>query len=302
MAMHLKVTVLADQRLVTWALAASWLLLVITLIQAPVANTHRWLSVGGLSAQPSVLARLAIILFMAVHLNRARQEGWPSRRLAVLGGAAAVTAGLVMVEPDLGSTALILLVVAGMAFVAGIPIRLLVTPAVVAVGVLVAAILSSPYARDRVLGFFQPDDAPAASWQTYQSLVALGSGGFGGRGYGAGLQKLLFLPEPHTDFVLSIIGEELGLVGLLAVAILAATITWRGLRIAIHQRQPQRALLAFGLVFAFALQTLVHMAVCLDLLPPKGIPLPLMSYGKTDLLVTITSVGLLLNLSREVAS
>jgi cell division protein FtsW len=142
--------------------------------------------------------------------------------------------------------------------------------------------------------------APPPAW--HQSLIALGSGGLVGRGYGAGLQKLFFLPEPHTDFIFAITGEELGLVGVLLLIGLASVIVWRGLRVAFRLQSPGRSLLAFGLAIGFAVQTLIHMVVCLAMLPPKGIPLPLVSYGKTDLVVSLMAVGLLLNLSREVAS
>jgi cell division protein FtsW len=178
--------------------------------------------------------------------------------------------------------------------------RRLALPAVVASAALAAAVLASPYRLARVRAFLDTDSTSAAAWQSYQSLVALGSGGLTGRGYGSGMQKLFFLPEPHTDFIFSITGEELGLAGVLGLVALAAIIVWRGLKIAAGQPQPSRSLLAFGISFAFAVQTLIHMVVCLDLLPPKGIPLPLVSYGKTDLLVTLMSVGILLNLSRGV--
>jgi cell division protein FtsW len=152
----------------------------------------------------------------------------------------------------------------------------------------------------RIRAFLDPASAVAASWQSHQSLVAIGSGGIVGKGYGAGLQKLFFLPEPHTDFIFAITAEELGMAGVTVLIGLAALITWRGVRIAVCAKLAQHALLAFGLTFAFAAQSLVHMGVCLALLPPKGIPLPLVSYGKTDLVVSLASLGLLLGLSREV--
>lgn len=299
--MHLRPELLTEPRLARFGVAACWVLLGVAFLMPPVANTHRWLSIGGISVQPSVMARFAIIVFAAIELARARREGWPSRRLLILGGAGFVTAALIVAEPDLGSATLILLVLAGMCFAAGLPLRTLAVPAVITLATLAAAIVSSPYRLERVRGFFDPEMASAAAWQSYQSLVALGSGGLLGLGYGSGLQKLFFLPEPHTDFIFSIAGEELGLVGVLALAGLAGVIVWRGLSIAFHHPRPSGSLLAFGLAFAFAVQSLIHMAVCLDLLPPKGIPLPLVSYGKTDLLVTLVSVGVLLNLSREVA-
>jgi cell division protein FtsW len=297
--MHLRSDLLTDPRLARIGVAVCWLLLAAAFLQPPVAATHRWLSVGGLSLQPSVLARVALTVLAAVELDRARREGWPTRRLLVLGAVCATTAGLIVAAPDLGSGALLLVVLAAMAFVAGMPVRVLALPAAAGLVALAAAVVSSPYRLARVRAFLDPDAATAAGWQSYQSLVAIGSGGVIGRGYGAGLQKLFFLPEPHTDFIFSITGEELGLLGLLGLLALAALITWRGLRIAARSTVPERALLAFGLTFAFAVQSLIHMVVCLDLLPPKGIPLPLVSYGKTDLVVTLASVGILLNLSRE---
>jgi cell division protein FtsW len=220
--------------------------------------------------------------------------------LAVVGGTSFATILVIVIEPDLGTAALLAVILGVMAFVAGMPLRLLAAPAVIAAMVLVVAIITSPYRLARVQAFFDPEMSAAGSWQTYQSLVAIGSGGFLGRGYGSGLQKLFFLPEPHTDFIFAITGEELGLVGLMVLLGLAGVIVWRGFVIALRLEDPQRALLAFGITTAFAMQSLVHMVVCLDLLPPKGIPLPLVSYGKTEMLVTLVSIGILLNLSREV--
>jgi cell division protein FtsW len=298
--MHLRSELLSDARLATFGLGASWFLLAVAFAMPTVANTHRWFSIGGISVQPSVLARLALIVFAAVQLDLARREGWPIRRLAITGGAAFGTALLIVAEPDLGSATMILLVIAGMAFVVGTPLLTMAVPAVAGLTGLVVAVVASPYRMERVRAFFDPDSGSAAAWQSYQSLVALGSGGLFGHGYGSGLQKLFFLPEPHTDFIFSITGEELGLGGVLVLVGLASVIVWRGMRIAHRHPDPRRSLLAFGLALVFAVQSLVHMLVCLDLLPPKGIPLPLVSYGKTDLLVTMATVGVLLNLSREV--
>ncbi len=301
MAMHLRLNLLADRRLVWAAMAVALALLVVPLAQPPLNGTWRWARIAGVSFQPSVVARLALLLVAAVELDAARRSAWSLRSLLPLAGAAGATVVLVVLGSDLGSAALILLVVASMAFVAGVPLRVLMAPAAAAAVGLVGAVVSSPYRVRRVMAFFDPDQAADASWQTYQSLIALGSGGLFGRGYGEGLQKLLFLPEPHTDFIFAITGEELGLVGLLGVLALVAIVTWRGLRVAARHAEPARALLAFGLTATFAFQAVIHMAVCLDLLPAKGIPLPLISYGKTDLVAAMVGVGLLLNLSREVS-
>jgi cell division protein FtsW len=302
MSMHLKVSLLGDRRLVVAALTGSWFLMLAAFAQAPVAATHRWLSVGGLSLQPSVLVRLALILLFSILLVEARLAGWPARRLAVLAGVAALTVALIVVQPDLGSAALLVLILGAMAFVAGMPWRLLAAPVALAVMALALAVIASPYRMARVRAFLDGDAAAAASWQSEQSLIAIGSGGMLGRGYGSGLQKLFFLPEPHTDFIFAITGEELGLLGLLTLLGLVSVIAWRGFVIAGRLTDPGLGLLAFGITVAFAAQSVVHMAVCLDMLPPKGIPLPLVSYGKTEMLVSMMSMGLLLNLSREVRS
>jgi cell division protein FtsW len=299
-AMHLRTALLTDRRLVIGSLAVAWILLLAAFTQPTVAATHRWISIGGISLQPSVLVRLALIMLMAILLDEARRAGWLWQQLTVVVGVSFATILVIILEPDLGTAALLAVVLGAMAFVAGMPLRLMAAPAAVAATALVLAIVSSPYRLARVQAFFDSDASAAASWQSYQSLVAIGSGGFLGLGYGSGLQKLFFLPEPHTDFIFAITGEELGLLGLMVLLGLAGVIVWRGLVIAARLEDPRRALLAFGITAAFAIQSLVHMVVCLDLLPPKGIPLPLVSYGKTDLLVTLVSIGILLNLSREV--
>ncbi len=298
--MHLRKSLLVDRRLIAAALGSSWLLLLVAYAQSPVAATHRWVSIGGLSMQPSVLARVALIMVSAVLLVEARQDGWPWRRLGILAALCVATTVVVALQPDLGSAALMLVTIGAMAFVSGMPLRLLALPAVCGVVALVVAIVMSPYRLARVRAFFDSSSAAAASWQSDQSLIAIGSGGVFGLGYGSGLQKLFFLPEPHTDFIFSITGEELGLIGMTTLLILSAIFAWRGMVIAARLADSRLALLAFGLTVAFAAQSLVHMAVCLDLLPPKGIPLPFVSYGKTDLVVSLMSAGILLNLSREV--
>jgi len=299
-AMHLRRRLLEDERLAWLGLAGVWLLLAGAFFGPEIAHTHRWFGLGGFSIQPSVLARVAVVLFGAVELSRAATEGWPMKRLLRFGGAILVTALLIVLEPDLGSAVLLVTVAAAMAWVAGLPMRFMAAPAAVGAFGAVVAIVAEPYRLARIRAFLDPAAASAAAWQTRQSLIALGSGGLTGRGYGAGLQKLFFLPEPHTDFILAIAGEELGLLGVAFILLVAGIIVWRGLRIAQRQHSGTLALLAFGLTFAFALQTLLHAAVCFGLLPPKGIPLPLISYGRTDLVVTLASLGLLLNLSREV--
>ncbi len=300
-AMHLRLRLLLRPATGWAALGGAAALQLVAYLQPPVAHAHRWANLGIVSVQPSVLLRLALIVLAAACLPRIADEGWLGRRALLLASSAVAATGLVLGAPDLGSAFVIATVFAAMTFVAGAPVRLLAVPTVVGLLVIVMAIALSPYRRARVTAFLHPEAAwDGAAWQTRQSLIALGSGGVVGRGYGAGLQKLFFLPEPHTDFVFAIAGEELGLRGGAVLIGLAAVIVWRGFRIAVALPQPSRALLAYGLTVAFALQALIHVGVCLGLLPPKGIPFPLVSYGKTEMVISLTAIGLLLNLSKEV--
>ncbi len=300
-AMHLKLKLLF-RPVVGWAaLGAAGALQLLAYIEPPVAHAHRWAALGPISVQPSVLLRLALIVLAAACLPRITGEGWLGRRALLLAAGAVVTIGLVLGAPDLGSAFVIAAVFTGMVFVAGVPLRLLALPLAVGALVLVLAVAASPYRRARITAFLHPEAAwDGAAWQTRQSLIALGSGGVAGLGYGAGRQKLFFLPEPHTDFVFAIAGEELGLRGLAILLALTTTIAWRGFRTALALPQPSRALLAYGITLAFTLQALIHVGVCLGLLPPKGIPYPLVSYGKTEIVTSLAAMGLLLNLSREV--
>ncbi len=299
--MHLKTEVVLRPKVTGTFLALSWLLLLGAYLQPPINATHRWLSLGSISVQPSVVARLALILLTAVLLAKARENEWDWKSLGLLVATSSVTAVLVLAEPDLGSAVLIVATIGAMTFVAGMPLRLLTVPCFSVMLAAVFAVLTSPYRLARVKAFIGAG-ASAAGYQSRQSMIAIGSGGLLGRGYGTGIQKLFFLPEPHTDFVFASTAEELGLAGIIVLVALAGVITWRGLQISWRQPASARALLAFGLTITFAMQALLHMIVCLRLLPPKGIPFPLVSYGKTDLLVTMISMGLLLNLSRELRS
>jgi cell division protein FtsW len=299
LAMHLRLDVVFTRRTAAVLVGLSWVLLVGAYLQPPVNHTHRWLSLGGFSLQPSVVARPALIVFVALALERARERGWSLASMVPPAVAVAGTGLLIVGEPDLGSAALVFGVVGAMAYVAGTPVRFLVVPGATVLGGAALLIATSPWRLERVRAFLF-DGGSAMAYQSHQSLIAVGSGGLFGRGYGAGLQKMFFLPEPHTDFVLAATAEELGFLGLLFLVVLTAVITWRGLLVALRLQHlsVHRSLMAFGLTAAFTFQALLHAAVCLRLLPPKGIPFPLVSYGKTDLLITLLTMGLLLNLSR----
>jgi len=298
-AMHLRPHILFQRRVVSAFLFLSWLMLVVAYFQPPINATHRWLRLAGFSIQPSAIARLATILFIAVFLAERRGEEHDWKTLLIPATAVACSVLLILFEPDLGSAFVLAAAAASVFFAAGVRITYFLPVAFLGGAGLVVAVISSPYRLDRIRAFLG-SGADHAGYQSLQALIAIGSGGLFGRGFGAGLQKLFFLPEPHTDFVFASTAEELGLMGMLTLIILAGLIAWRGFHVALAQRLPAAGLAALGMTMIFALQSLIHMGVCLRLLPPKGIPFPLVSYGKTDLLITLVSIGLLLNFSRGV--
>jgi len=277
------------------------LLLVLVLFSAPVNGARRWFNVGGLGIQPSEIAKIAVVLFTALTLER-RMHRIDELSYALLPIAIVVggMSSLVLLEPDLGTAISLILIAGTMVFAAGLNYRYLVATALAAVPVLYFAIMSVPYRRQRILAFWDPwADPLGEGFQLIQSLIAVGTGGVFGRGLMGGVQKLFFLPEPHTDFIYSVIGEELGLVGATMVLICFSVIAWRGLRIAMRAQDAFGSFLALGLTTMISVQALVNVSVALGLLPTKGIPLPLVSSGGSSLLVSLMAVGMLLNVSQH---
>jgi cell division protein FtsW len=276
-------------------LGGTWLALLIPFFQGRVAGTHRWLQLPLGSLQPSALAKVTLPLALAAWIAHCRGRRYTPARtfypaLAMLG----VTAGLVLVEPDLGSALLLAAAALAILWLAEIEWKPLVILLGAGAVVVVVAILAKPYRMERVRTFFGE-----TSWQVQQSLIALGGGGLFGRGPGQSLQKLFFLPQPHTDFIFAVLGEELGLLGGLVVLSLLGTIVVRGLLAANRAHSMAAALLAAGAAVTVAVQTLLNVSVCLKLLPAKGLPLPLISSGGSDVLLTMTLIGLLLNVAKE---
>jgi cell division protein FtsW len=291
--------------IVIWtALAIVGLLLVAVLFGRPVKGATRWLNIWGLGIQPSELAKIAVVIFVAALLERRMDRvNEPSHALLpialVVGGAV----GLILLQPDLG-TALAILAIAGvMIFAAGISYQYLLGLGLAALPALYFLIMRSEYRRRRIFAFLDPWADPLNDgFQIIQSFIAVGTGGIFGRGLMDGVQKLFYLPEPHNDFIYSVIGEELGLVGATIVLICFCIITWRGLRAS--SRAPDRfgAFLALGLTMMVSFQAFFNISVVLGLLPTKGIPLPFVSYGGSSLLVNMIGVGVLLNVSQHASS
>ena len=264
----------------------------------PVNGARRWLTLGPASLQPSELAKLALALWAAAYLARRP----PPQRLAELARPIGLLAGLfcalILLEPDLGTVIVIITMLVAMLLVAGTPIRTLASAGAIVSGLALVAIWLEPYRRARIFSFVDPwRDPEGAGFQTVQALIGLGSGGVLGDGLGEGISKINYLPEAHTDMILAVVGEELGLVGTAAVILAYAAFAYAGLRIALLAKDPFGKRLAAGLVAMICGQAAINLAAVLGLAPLTGIPLPFVSYGGSSLVVTLTSVGILLNIA-----
>jgi cell division protein FtsW len=285
-----------------WALVAFVGVLLVAVLFSPRINgTRRWFGVGGFGVQPSELAKLAAILFTALMLERRRHRindlGYSLLPIAlVVGGLAA----LIVVEPDFGTAVSLMSVVAVMVFAAGISYRYLFGGLMLALPALYVVLMQADYRRRRLLTFLDPWSDPLGDgFQVIQSLIAVGTGGVFGKGLMNGVQKLFYLPEPHTDFIFAVISEETGLIGATVVLLCFCVIAWRGMRTAMRAPDSFGAFLALGITMMVAVQALVNISVVLGLLPTKGIPLPLVSSGGSSLLINLLGVGVLLNISQH---
>ena len=284
------------------ALCVVLVLLVAVLFLDPSRSTHRWIRLGLFSVQPSEFAKLALILFLAYFLERRRHavDDVPGTLLPA-GCITAVLVGLVLIQPDLGTAAVLGAIAGAMFFVAGMRLRYLTYLAAAGSVAAYFLIVRVPYRMARIHAFLDPYADPQGSgFQTIQSLLAVGSGGVTGVGLMDGKQKLFYLPEAHTDFIFAVVGEELGLLGAAIVVILFGIIAWRGLRIAALAPDGLARLLAVGVTVMIVGQAFINLSVVIGLLPTKGISLPFISYGGSGLLVMLLGMGLLLNISQRV--
>ncbi len=280
------------------------LMLVGVLFSAPVNGTRRWFGVGGLGIQPSELAKVACVLFTALMLERRMHRiDDLSYSLLPISLIVGLVVALILLQPDFGTSVSLALVVAVMVFAAGLHYRYFVGLALVALPAIYIVLVSAPYRRRRLLAFWDPWADPLGDgFQIIQSLVAVGTGGVFGRGLMAGVQKLFYLPEPHTDFIYAVISEELGLVGATAILLCFCVIAWRGLRISARAEDTFGSFVALGLTTMIAAQAFVNISVVLGLMPTKGIPLPLVSFGGSSLLINLLGMGVLLNISQHESS
>jgi cell division protein FtsW len=280
------------------------LLLLLVFFSPPVNGTRRWFNLGGLGIQPSELAKIAAVFFTALMLER-RMHRIDELKYSLLPIAIVIGAmfGLIVLEPDYGTAISLLLIVGLMVFAAGLNYRYLVVTALLAIPALYIVLISASYRKRRLLAFLDPWADPLGDgFQVIQSMIAVGTGHIFGKGLMGGVQKLFYLPEPHTDFIYAVISEELGLIGATAVLICFCVIAWRGARIALRAEDTFGSYVALGLTAMIAVQALVNISVVLGLLPTKGIPLPLVSAGGSSLLINLLGMGVLLNISQHEAS
>ena len=294
------------ERLAIPSLLLSLVLMILVFVpgfEGRAKGASRWILLFGFTIQPAEFCKLAVILFLARNLSRPKSN--PELFLhgvlpnLVVSGLFSV---LLMLQPDFGSTSLILFLTVTMLYVAGLPYRFLTMFFGLGVVVFIAALLTAPYRLARLLVFLDPwSDARAGGFQIIQSYLGFQNGGVWGVGLGESKQKLFFLPEAHTDFILSVIGEEFGLFGVLLICACFAYMVFLGLRITLAQDDTYRQFLAFGLTMLIGVQAALNMGVTMGLLPTKGMTLPLVSNGSNSLIVFLIAIAILARISQESA-
>jgi cell division protein FtsW len=283
-------------RALLWISAAA---LALVLVMPEVNGAHRWIRFGWVSIQPSEIAKLVLLIYIADYLHRHETEinQFRARLLPCLVVLLSFSA-LIVIEPDLGQAVCLLLIVAVLMFIAGLSWKFIGFAAAAGIPMLAIAILAFPYRFQRIVAFLDPSQDPLhAGWQISQSLTAIGSGGFWGLGLGAGKQKLYFLPEAPSDFIFAVIGEELGMIGSFLVCLAFLFFFYRGIRIALKAPDRFGYYLGMGITLMVAMQAFINISMVLALMPTKGIALPFISQGGSSLLLNLMATGVLLNIS-----
>ena len=284
-------------------LLACFILLILVLIPGigTVRNGSRsWFGIGGLGIQPSEFMKLALIIFTSKYIHNN-----PKDMKSVTKGAfpilliTMIAFGLIMLQPDFGTGTILVMTIVAMLFISGVNFSFFIKIGMVGIVGVVVLILAAPYRMARIVSFLNPwSDPLGTGFQAIQSLYAIGPGGLFGLGFGNSIQKHFYLPEPQTDFIFSIISEELGILGIITVASLFLIIILRSIKISIKSPDTFSKFLSFGIVFQLSFQTLLNLAVVVGLIPVTGVTLPFFSYGGSSLLITLISMGIILNISK----
>jgi cell division protein FtsW len=300
--MHVDYTIYNSPRFIYPALCVTTLLLVLVFFFPESHNTHRWIRFGGFfTLQPSEIAKPVLILFLAwfLHTRLDAMRDWKHTllRAAIM---PLVFILLIVKQPDLGTALVLLGVTAMMLLLAGMEWKYLLFGFCATLPGLAALLFMVAWRRQRMLVFLNPESDPqGAGFHINQSLIAVGTGGLTGRGYMEGVQKLFYLPEAHTDFIFANIAEELGFIGSILIVLLFVVLGVRGLRATFRSQDSFARLAAFGITTTILLQAFFNISVVLSLVPTKGIPLPLISFGGTSLFCTLASIGILLNITKK---
>lgn len=293
------------QPVVIWTgLAIVALTLIAVLFGRPVKGATRWLNIGGLGIQPSELAKIVLIIFIAALLERRMERvNDPGYTLMPIGVVVGALVGLILLQPDTGTSICLVMIATVMVFAAGLSYKYIALLGLASIPAIWILLLTAEYRMRRVVAYLNPWADPLGDgYQLIQSIIAVGVGGVFGRGLMDGVQKLFYVPEPHNDFIYSVISEELGFVGATVVVGCFLVITWRGLRTALRAPDRFGAFLAIGLTTMVAFQAFFNISVVLGLLPTKGIPLPFVSSGGSSLLINLVGMGILLNVSQHASS
>jgi len=292
---------LRDPRIVYGLLLLTGLMLLAVFAFSPVNGARRWIKFSVFSIQPSEISKLALAIFLAYFLERHagdERDFW--RTFIPCGAITAVLAGLIVIEPDFGTSMMLAVTFVVVIYTAGARVLHLAMAAAPALVLAAGLLIFVPWRMARLVTFLDPwADPQKSGFQVVQSLIAVGSGGSNGLGFAQGKQKMLFLPFAHSDFIFAVIGEELGLLGTMAVLLIFALFLWRGIRTSLLAPDRFGKLLSLGIVTAIVAQALFNMSVVLSLVPTKGIPLPFISYGGSSLVPTLAAVGVLLNISQH---
>lgn len=276
------------------------LLIAVLLVAEPVNGARRWFGFGSFGVQPSELAKLALVLWLALYLSRRPAPRTLGQLMKPIGWVVLAMMALIFIEPDLGTTLSVFAILVALLLVSGTPLRLLGLITGVGAGLVFSAIWLVPYRRERFFSFLDPwADPEGVGFQSVQALVAVGSGGWFGRGIGESVQKVHYLPEATTDMIFAVVAEELGLVGTLATIGLYAVFGWAGFTIALRCRDPFGKRLAVGFIALVLSQATLNLSAVLGLAPLTGVPLPFISFGGSHLITSLVAVGVVLNIARR---
>jgi len=275
-------------------------MLLVVLVMPPVAKTNRWFVLGGFRFQPSELAKISLVLFLAWFLDKKREKMGELKILLIPLGVVGLFTALIIREPDFGTGVLVLGLCLIVLFLGGVRPKHFAWISLAVIPPLAFFLLSAPYRVNRILAFFSPQSSvESLNFQVAQSKFAVGSGGLFGVSFGESIQKMFFLPCSHTDFIFAIIAEEFGLLGTLFVIALFTILVWRGIIISIKAPDYFSQIAAAGLTLFLGFQAMLNITVVLGLAPAKGVPLPLLSYGRSSMVCTLLAIGLLLHISQR---